>query len=224
MSMVFENVGASAYLGSAQFLANNADYLTAAGVRASYLLVVYGPSLISALLVHSGYRGAPGLLGDGSRLEAPAMERAVRGSSHPQRCIFAGRYGPSPLAPNSTLIRDSTAPFIKSCPPTNAPLPVKPFPALTLSSSSPARGGKITATFSQPQGAANGGAFVAWLDGRQVLYTALDKNGSTQVPETLMGTVYAAVVKSKETPDDDNMLTGFTVAQFPFDSKARTNV
>lgn len=205
------------------FLANNADYLTAAGVRVFFLLA--GLSLIFVLLVYSGYRGAPGVLGDGGRHEASAMERAVRGPSHPQRSIFVGRYGLSPpISPNFALIRNITAPFIKSCPSTNAPLPVKTFPALTLSSSSPAHGSKITATFSQPQGAANGGAFVAWLDGRQVLYTELDKNGATQVPATLMGTVYAAVVKSKETPNDDNMLSGFTVAQFPFDSTARTNV
>ncbi|EIW53207.1 uncharacterized protein TRAVEDRAFT_60757 [Trametes versicolor FP-101664 SS1] len=187
MSMVFENVGASAYLGSAKFLANNADYLTAAG----------------------------SILATEAR-QASWVTAAVM-KLQPWNGPFE-----VPLTPSGAF--SLAAPFIKSCPSTNAPLPVKTFPALTLSSASPARGGKITATFSQPQGAANGGAFVAWLDGRQVLYTVLDKNGATQVPATLMGTVYAAVVKSKETPNDDNMLSGFTIAQFPFDSTARTNV
>ncbi|KAH9848098.1 ferritin-like domain-containing protein [Lenzites betulinus] len=188
MSMVFETVGASAYLGSAKFLANNADYLTAAG---------------SILAVEAR---------QASWVTASVMKL------QPWNGAFE-----VPLTPSGAF--SLASPFIKSCPSTNPPIPVTVFPALQLSTSSPAHGSTITATY-KPAGATppSGSAFVAWLDGLQVLYTPLGKGGETTVPANLTGTAYAAVVNAKEPPSDENMLTGFAVVQFPFDSRARTDV
>ncbi|KAI0819856.1 ferritin-like domain-containing protein [Trametes gibbosa] len=186
MSMVFETVGASAYLGSAKYLANNADYLTAAG---------------SILAVEAR---------QASWVTASVMKL------QPWNGAFE-----VPLTPSGAF--SLASPFIKSCPSTNAPIPVKTFPTLQLSSSSPSHGSSITVTY-KPSGETTPGktAYVAWLDGLQVVYTKLGKGGKTTVPANLTGTAYAAVVNAKEPPNDENMLTGFTVVQFPFDSRART--
>ena len=108
-------------------------------------------------------------------------------------------------------------PFIRNCP-MRSPL-VKTFPKLTLSSDAPAGGSRITVTFNG--GAPTGLAYVAWLDGLQVLYSDVDADGMTTVPEELDGTVYAVVVSSKEMPHDENMLSGFAIAQFSFGSNDR---
>ena len=59
------------------------------------------------------------------------------------------------------------------------------------------------------------------MDGLTVVYSALGQDGKATVPEGLMGTVYAVVVSSKEAPSEDNMLSGYALAQFPFDSMAK---
>ena len=64
------------------------------------------------------------------------------------------------------------------------------------------------------------GKFVVWLDGLDVIYTALSRDGKTIVPQGLAGTVYAAVVSTKSQPvSDSTLVTGFVVVQFPFNSK-----
>ena len=109
-------------------------------------------------------------------------------------------------------------PFIGNCP-MRSPL-VQTFPKLTLSSDAPAGGSRIAIKFNG--GAPTGLAYVAWLDGLQVLYSDVDADGMTTVPQELDGTVYAVVVSSKEMPHDENMLSGFAIAQFPFGSNDRS--
>ncbi|KAI0366557.1 hypothetical protein BV20DRAFT_1055557 [Pilatotrama ljubarskyi] len=183
MSMVFETVGSSAYLGGAKFLGNNAEYVTAAG---------------SILAVEAR---------QASWVTSSVMKLQPWNGPFDVPLTASGAYS---LA----------APFIKSCPSTNAPLPIKTFPALTLSSSSPEPGAMITATYGTSPTAKTGSAYVAWLDGLQVVFSELSKDGKTTVPANLRGTVYAGVVSSKETLSDDTMLSGLTVVQFPFDSRA----
>ncbi|KAI0357753.1 hypothetical protein OH77DRAFT_1296187 [Trametes cingulata] len=185
ISMVLETVGASAYLGGAKFLANNADYLTAAG----------------------------------SILSVEARQASWVTSSVMKLQPWNGPFD-IPLTASGAY--SLAAPFIKSCPSTNAPLPVKSFPALKITNSSPAHGSEVSVKYGKSKDATHGdSAYVAWLDGLDVFYTKLGKDGKTKVPEGLMGTVYAAVVKSEEPPSDDNMLSGFVVVQFPFDSRAQ---
>ncbi|KAI0658103.1 ferritin-like domain-containing protein [Cubamyces menziesii] len=186
MSMIFETVGASAYLGSAKSLADNADYLTAAG---------------SILAVESR---------QASWVTASVMKLQP----------WNGPFD-IPLTPSGAF--SLAAPFIKSCPSSNAQLPVKLYSPLQLSTTTPAHGSAITASYTNVEGDASdsGERYVAWMDGLGVVYSALDKDGKATVPDGLMGTVYAVVVSSQETPSESNMLSGYALAQFPFDSATK---
>ncbi|KAH9903209.1 ferritin-like domain-containing protein [Cubamyces lactineus] len=187
MSMIFETVGASAYLGSAKSLADNADYLTAAG---------------SILAVESR---------QASWVTASVMKLQP----------WNGPFD-IPLTPSGAF--SLAAPFIKSCPSSNAPLPIKPYPSLKLSTTTPTHGSAITASYTKPKGDTSSDSkerYVAWMDGLSVVYSTLDQHGKATVPKGLMGTVYAVVVSSKETPSEDNMLSGYALAQFPFDSMVK---
>ncbi|KAI0366556.1 hypothetical protein BV20DRAFT_643572 [Pilatotrama ljubarskyi] len=183
ISMVLETVGASAYLGGAKYLADNADYLTAAG---------------SILAVES--RQASWVTSSVMKLQP--------------------WNGPFDIPLSASGAYSLAAPFIKSCPSSNAPLPVKSFPALKITNSSPPHGSEVTVKYTKSKDMHDDSTYVAWLDGLQVFYTKLGKDGKTKVPDNLLGTVYAAVVKNQEMPSDHNMLSGFVVVQFPFDSRA----
>ncbi|KAH9851445.1 ferritin-like domain-containing protein [Lenzites betulinus] len=125
----------------------------------------------------------------------------------------------APLTPSGAFSIASL--FVKSCPSSNPALPVKTFPALTLSEAAPAHGAAVAATFTPAAGAdTSAPRYVAWLNGLAVEFSDLDKDGKTTVPSDLEGTVFAAVVSSKSMPSDGNMLSGFTIAEFPFTSFA----
>ncbi|KAI0778850.1 ferritin-like domain-containing protein [Trametes elegans] len=184
MSMVFETVGSSAYLGGAKFLTENTDYLTAAG----------------------------------SILAVEARQASWVTSSIMKLQPWNGPFD-VPLTTSGAY--SLAAPFIKSCPSTNPAIPVKPFPALTLSASAPVPNATVAVSYTPTNAPYTGGAYVAWLDGLDVVFSAVGSGGKTVVPAGLRGTVYAVLVKEKETPSDDNLLSGFTVVQFPFHSDAR---
>ena len=126
----------------------------------------------------------------------------------------------TPLLPSGVF--SLAAQFITNCPSSNPPLPVQAHPALNVSNASPASGDDVTFTFDKSgSGSSNStGEFVVWLDGLDVIYTALSRDGKTIVPQGLAGTVYAAVVSTKSAPvSDATLVTGFAVVQFPFNSK-----
>ena len=88
MSMVFEMVTVSAYLGGAQFIENK-DYLTAAAVSTSLTVC----NISARLTIRSVYPGrgvSSGFVGHVVRHEASAMERPVRHPTYPQRRILSG--------------------------------------------------------------------------------------------------------------------------------------
>lgn len=97
---------------------------------------------------------------------------------------------------------------------------MKTFPKLALSQGQ--TGAQVTVKFKGES--SKDTKYVAWLDGLEVKYSDIDSSGKTTVPDKLDGTVYAAVVSSKETPSDDNMLSGFAITQLPFNSAARFDV
>ncbi|CDO71959.1 hypothetical protein BN946_scf184940.g106 [Trametes cinnabarina] len=127
----------------------------------------------------------------------------------------------APLTPSGAFSLASL--FVKSCPSSNPALPVTTFPALTISTGTPAPGATVSLKFTLPQGQAQpANTYVAWLNGLDVLYSDLAKDGTTSVPAGLAGVVFATLVSSKAAPNDTNMMTGFTIVQFPFDSFARS--
>ncbi|KAI9059176.1 hypothetical protein FKP32DRAFT_1580154 [Trametes sanguinea] len=126
----------------------------------------------------------------------------------------------APLTPSGAFSLASS--FITSCPASNPALPVKAFPALSLSPATPTQGQTVRFKFTLPQGqVAPANTYVAWLNGLDVVFSVLNKDGTTTVPQGLAGTVFATVVSSKATPNDDIMLSGFTIIQMPFDSRAQ---
>ncbi|KAH9912573.1 ferritin-like domain-containing protein [Fomitopsis serialis] len=123
----------------------------------------------------------------------------------------------TPLSPSGAYSLASQ--FITSCPSSNPPLPVTPFPALSVSNASPWPGSTINLTFDNSNNA--DAAYAVWLNGLDAVFTPLDGNGQTTVPDGLHGTVYVGVASSEQTPmSDASMVTGLAIVQMPFDSTA----
>ncbi|EST08364.1 Ferritin-like superfamily [Kalmanozyma brasiliensis GHG001] len=114
----------------------------------------------------------------------------------------------TPLNFNQTF--SLAAPLITSCPSTNPALPVKAFPAATVSGD--VCGGK-TITISGE--GVQSGQFAAFLTGLNTYYAQIGDNGSVQVPaEVKYGRVYI-VVTSGQSLSDDTTIAGPAVADIP---------
>ncbi|TBU48019.1 ferritin-like domain-containing protein [Dichomitus squalens] len=128
-----------------------------------------------------------------------------------------------PLAPSAAFSLAREQPFIKSCPQGSPQLPVKQLPQLTLSNAQPQLGSTVSLSFPTAN-FSNGTLYAAWVDGLTVEYTAINAKGSTQVPNGLQGVVYVVVVSSKETPSDDNLVSGAALIAYDFGSSANNTV
>ncbi|KAH9851444.1 ferritin-like domain-containing protein [Lenzites betulinus] len=106
-------------------------------------------------------------------------------------------------------------PYIDQCPDTNADLPFHSYPALTVYPGYPTVPGTVSVSLTLKAAAAK--YYLAWLDGLAVKYSLIT-SGQAPVPAGLDGTVYVAVVKTQEPPSAANLVSGFAVVQFPFDS------
>jgi hypothetical protein len=125
--------------------------------------------------------------------------------------------------------------FITSCPPGYPSLPVKPLPALTLSSPTPAVGSQVTVSFTasakfspmyasqlifQAMSLICSPSYLAYYTGLNTYFEEIS-GGKASVPVSLAntGAVYAAVVSNNtKTPSDGTMLSGLAILDFPFDS------
>ncbi|EPQ53145.1 hypothetical protein GLOTRDRAFT_46095, partial [Gloeophyllum trabeum ATCC 11539] len=131
---------------------------------------------------------------------------------------WSGAYQ-TPLTPSGAY--SLASPFIKSCPESNPPLPVKAFPGLTISPSMPKAGSTIKVAVDKFDTV---GMFMAYYSGLSVLSSEI-QNGETVIPEGLQGVVFAGVVSEKstqdKTPTDETMKSGLVAIDFglPADAK-----
>ncbi|SNX86615.1 related to stress response protein rds1p [Melanopsichium pennsylvanicum] len=115
----------------------------------------------------------------------------------------------TPLNFNQTY--SLAAPLIKSCPDTNPALPVKAFPAATVSGEFGA-GKTITVSGDGVQS----GQYAAFLAGLQVLYAPIGDGNTVTVPEGVgYGRIYLIVSKVNNSIADDNVVAGPAVIQAP---------
>ena len=129
----------------------------------------------------------------------------------------ASPYG-SYLDPNSvyTLV----APFIKSCPASNAPLPFMAFPALAAVQGIPTAPGipfEFTTTASVPSG-----SFVTFVNGLTIMSMPATVNGNTvtaTVPEAIGGVTYAILTNTNTTAImDSQVIAGPAIIEVTPDS------
>ncbi|KAF8598929.1 hypothetical protein BDV93DRAFT_592558 [Ceratobasidium sp. AG-I] len=115
------------------------------------------------------------------------------------------------------------ASFITSCPSTNPSLPVKAFPAFSITTATYKPGD--TVSISYDTALANGKkTYVSFTDGlAQVVVpvTGSAKSLKVKLPAGLTGTVYAVVSTSDKAATDGTIVAGPAVLMFPFGSAAR---
>ncbi|KIY65870.1 hypothetical protein CYLTODRAFT_445070 [Cylindrobasidium torrendii FP15055 ss-10] len=100
--------------------------------------------------------------------------------------------------------------FIVSCPETNPKLPVKAFPAITVTPAAPKAGDEITVAY---EGLADGQTAV-FLTGLSPAFASI-KDGKVTVPANLTGTVYMVINQGdQQSVNDDTTAAGPAVFQF----------
>ncbi|KZT25452.1 hypothetical protein NEOLEDRAFT_1114228 [Neolentinus lepideus HHB14362 ss-1] len=134
----------------------------------------------------------------------------------------------TPLDPSGVYSIASQFIVPGSCPATNPPLFVKPFPAATVTPATPTPGSQITISLPTGYpGPSNSTVplYVAYYSGLNIYSSEIAENGTTTIPDELVGIVFAAVVKEKPSPTnpptDDTTLSGLVNWDFGVPSNAR---
>ncbi|GAC95369.1 hypothetical protein PHSY_002944 [Pseudozyma hubeiensis SY62] len=118
----------------------------------------------------------------------------------------------TPLNFNQTY--SLAAPLITSCPSTNPALPVKAFPAATVTGD--VCGGKTVTVAGQ---GVQSGQYAAFLAGLSVYYAPIGDNGSVTIPQDVgYGRIYMVVSKVNNSIADDNVVAGPAVIDIPLSS------
>ena len=89
--------------------------------------------------------------------------------------------------------------FITSCPSSNAALPVKAFPALTIATGNP--GDNVAFTFTDSHTAVN---YAIFYNGLGTSVQALDANDMATIPEGLQGYTYVLISTASSAADVTN--------------------
>ncbi|KAG8729481.1 hypothetical protein FRC12_020949 [Ceratobasidium sp. 428] len=123
----------------------------------------------------------------------------------------------TPLSLNQ--VYSLAAAFITDCPSSNPSLPVKAFPALTVSTASYKAGDTISVSFDSSM-AKGKDTFMAFFTGLSTEFASI-KDGQVTIPKDLMGTVYGVVTTDGKAVTDDNTVAGPAILMFPFGSSVR---
>lgn len=120
---------------------------------------------------------------------------------------FTGRDGipnafETPLTGSEVI--SLAGPFFASCPASNPKMPFVSFPALTVTTASPAVGQPVS--FTLPEGT-KGDVYIFFLNGLASIPVKL-VNGQATIPEGLSGTIYAIASSDKDVANDDTTIAG----------------
>ncbi|WWC90988.1 uncharacterized protein L201_005927 [Kwoniella dendrophila CBS 6074] len=138
-----------------------------------------------------------------------AWESSAVGNANPWGSAYD-----TPLGLN--MVYTLASAFIESCPDSNAALPVKAFPTLTVPATY-APGQNVQFIFDDDHSKTNYVVFYEGLGSRAI---ALDQNDSATLPTDLQGVVYAVISTSSDPKavSDDNIVAGPAILNFPFDA------
>lgn len=207
LAFALESAGESAYLGAAASLTNKSA-LTLAG------------TILAVEARQAGY------IGDAVLNNTP----------------WNGPFD-SPL--NASEVFSLASSFILACPSTNPPLPIQPLPVLQISPVNATAGTNITvfvpgtedfspanipivnASATTPIPSVNNGTatpfFLAYYNGTNFTYSALNPDNTTTIPEGLAGVVYTQLVSTNLTaPSNETVLTGLAVLNIPVPANSTT--
>ncbi|KAG5642793.1 hypothetical protein DXG03_002098 [Asterophora parasitica] len=103
--------------------------------------------------------------------------------------------------------------FIKSCPSSNPPLPVKAFPKLVIPIAG--EGQRVKLSFDAQ---CQGRLFVAFLSGTGTVFVELDEDRQVRFPTGLIGVVFVIITSDGGKVSDETTVAGPAMVHFPFDS------
>ncbi|KAG5637044.1 hypothetical protein H0H81_005995 [Sphagnurus paluster] len=109
------------------------------------------------------------------------------------------------------------ASFIESCPSTNPALPVKAFPALSFAK--PAPGAASAVSFTSTADASTP-LYAVYFTGLSQISSPI-KGGKTTIPKGLQGVVYAVISTSDTNANDQNIIAGPAILDFPVGSDGK---
>ncbi|WWC72875.1 uncharacterized protein I206_106839 [Kwoniella pini CBS 10737] len=168
----------------------------------------------------SAYAGAAQYITDKDYLTVAAVILSTEARHQAWESAAIGNANPWGSAYDTPLGLDMVytlaSAFITSCPDSNAALPVKAYPTLTVGEGY-ALGSSATFTFDDPRNATNYVVFYEGLGSRAI---QLDENDSATIPTDLQGIVYAVISTSSDPSAvaDDNIVAGPAILDFPFNA------
>lgn len=108
------------------------------------------------------------------------------------------------------------SPLITSCPSSNAALPVKAFPALTVPAT--ARPNTLVTLDFDSSSAGSSTLYAAFLTGTGTQYSLINDQKQAMIPDGLIGTVYVIISTSNNSTTDDDTVAGPAMVSFSFNS------
>ncbi|WWD21216.1 hypothetical protein CI109_105700 [Kwoniella shandongensis] len=168
----------------------------------------------------SAYAGAAQYIDDASYLTVAATILSTEARHQAWESSAVGGANPwgsaydTPLGLN--MVYTIASAFITSCPDSNAALPVKAYPALTVADATNA-GDEASFVFEDSHTATNYAVFYSGLGSKAV---QLDENNKAMVPENLQGYAYVLISTASDAKDvtTDNIVAGPAILAYPFNA------
>ncbi|WRT69285.1 uncharacterized protein IL334_006269 [Kwoniella shivajii] len=165
----------------------------------------------------SAYAGAAQYITDKTYLTVAAVILSTEARHQAWESSAVGHTNPwgsaydTPLGLN--MVYTLASAFITSCPDSNAALPVKAYPTLTVGEGAP--GSTVQFTFDDSHSATN---YAVFYEGLGATAVALDENDMATIPEGLQGYYYVVISTSSDPMgvSDDNIVAGPAIGSCPF--------